>query len=81
MAISDETVFENNPGERTVVETGPGESDVTLRYGGINLPGGSETASVFRGWPVLEQLPTKGAEADIFIVESYGTKCVLKLYR
>ena len=37
--------------------------------------------SVFRGMPIVEQLPTKGAEADIFIVNEAGERRVLKLYR
>ncbi|MDR1977745.1 MAG: protein kinase [Synergistaceae bacterium] len=35
----------------------------------------------FRGWTILEQLPTKGAEADIYLVRVEQTPCVLKLYR
>jgi serine/threonine protein kinase len=41
---------------------------------------------LFRGWRVVDQLPTKGAEADIYLVSTnsaqYGQDlCVLKLYR
>jgi serine/threonine protein kinase len=36
---------------------------------------------LFRGWRILEQLPTRGAEADIFIARAYGERHVLKLYR
>jgi tRNA A-37 threonylcarbamoyl transferase component Bud32 len=36
---------------------------------------------IFRGWPVLSQLPTKGAEADIFQVKTEDATRVLKLYR
>jgi Ser/Thr protein kinase RdoA (MazF antagonist) len=36
---------------------------------------------MFRSWPVLEQLPTGGAEADIYIVGTALEKRVLKLYR
>jgi serine/threonine protein kinase len=81
MAVSDETVFENGTDERTIVERGAGDPGVTLRYGEISPSAEPGMMRSFRGWPVLEQLPTKGAEADIFIVETYGTKCVLKLYR
>jgi tRNA A-37 threonylcarbamoyl transferase component Bud32 len=35
----------------------------------------------FRGMAILEPLPTKGAEADIFIVEASGERRILKLYR
>jgi serine/threonine protein kinase len=35
----------------------------------------------FRSWPVLEQLPTRGAEADIYVVGTAREKRVLKLYR
>jgi serine/threonine protein kinase len=71
----------------------PQDSEVTLRYGaaGMNAP---ETprgfifpgeGSFFRGWRILEQLPTQGAEADIYLVQAEGERkedrCVLKLYR
>jgi tRNA A-37 threonylcarbamoyl transferase component Bud32 len=55
-------------------------SDVTLIYTGISEET-STAANNFRGWRVLEQLPTKGAEADIFIVSASGERRVLKLYR
>lgn len=35
----------------------------------------------FAGWKVLEQFPTRGAEADVFLVEKGSEKRVLKLYR
>jgi serine/threonine protein kinase len=81
MVISDETVLENCSNECTIIEMSAGDSDATLRYGGISPSAGHGEMNTFRGWPVIEQLPTKGAEADIFIVETYGTKCALKLYR
>jgi serine/threonine protein kinase len=36
---------------------------------------------LFRGWRILEQLPTRGAEADLYITRAYGERHVLKLYR
>ena len=35
----------------------------------------------FRGWKILESLPTKGSEADIYLTDAGGEKRVLKLYR
>ncbi|MDR3255599.1 MAG: protein kinase [Synergistaceae bacterium] len=46
--------------------------------GALNTP---NLPILFRGWRLLEQLPTRGAEADIFIARAYGERCVLKLYR
>jgi serine/threonine protein kinase len=37
--------------------------------------------SPFRGWSIQEQLPTKGAEADLYLVQMGKERCVLKLYR
>ncbi|MDR1965845.1 MAG: protein kinase, partial [Synergistaceae bacterium] len=57
-------------------------AEETLIYGGPAHSG--ETSGKpgdFRGWQVTEQLPTKGAEADIYIVLASGAKRVLKLYR
>ncbi|MDR3321454.1 MAG: protein kinase, partial [Synergistaceae bacterium] len=67
----------------TTAETlGTGEMNHTgLGFGGFYPP---EVPRIFRGWTVLEQLPTRGAEADIYIVSAQGNRenfCVLKLYR
>ncbi|MDR0654517.1 MAG: hypothetical protein LBG12_14595, partial [Synergistaceae bacterium] len=35
----------------------------------------------FRGWKILESLPTKGSEADIYLAAANGGKRVLKLSR
>jgi serine/threonine protein kinase len=81
MAAPYETEFET-PGEATVREDRASSSETTLVYGapvaGFGVPG---PASVFRGMRIAEHLPTKGAEADIYVVESCGELRVLKLYR
>ena len=60
----------------------PRDPAATLRY---TAPGAEPTEAfglrTFRGWPILEQLPTKGAEADIYIVLVGDQRRVLKLYR
>jgi serine/threonine protein kinase len=58
------------------------ETEVTLRYNGPDEKTGSVPSALnFRGWTILEQLPTKGAEADIYLVQVGQECCVLKLYR
>jgi serine/threonine protein kinase len=52
----------------------------TLRDAG-NSAGSPIAPRTFRGAQILEQLPTKGAEADIFVVDDSGEQRVLKLYR
>lgn len=37
-------------------------------------------AEGFRGWKILRQFPTRGGEADLFLVERSGETAVLKLY-
>jgi serine/threonine protein kinase len=59
---------------------------LTIRESSTGLPEGPgfadpKSGRAFRGWPILDQLPTKGAEADIFLVEAFGERRVLKLYR
>jgi serine/threonine protein kinase len=44
-------------------------------------PGGAFGLRSFRGWPILEQLPSRGAEADLYIVQAGQERQVLKLYR
>jgi serine/threonine protein kinase len=66
-------------------------SETTLRYGSPDedADSGREAAGLFalgkgnffRGWFIQEQLPTKGAEADIYLVQAEKECCVLKLYR
>ena len=82
----DATLMEMQDASPTLREAGAAESSgagqVTLR----EVPSGAEPVDVFglrtfRGWPVLSQLPTKGAEADIYIVLADDQRCVLKLYR
>jgi serine/threonine protein kinase len=65
-------------------EGGASEGDATVKssssaFSAPRISVGSWES--FRGWPILEQLPTKGAEADIYVVEAEGTPSVLKLYR
>ncbi|MDR1651469.1 MAG: protein kinase [Synergistaceae bacterium] len=61
---------------------GADSSDITQIYG---APYGGQVFTgalgTFRGWTVLQQLPTKGAEADIYVVSRQGANRVLKLYR
>ncbi|MDR1874782.1 MAG: protein kinase [Synergistaceae bacterium] len=70
--------------ERTVQEDGTR----TIREGEIEKsPAGGYFARIdgrrtFRGdYTILEQLPTKGAEADIYLLEREGERHILKLYR
>ena len=42
---------------------------------------GAGAGSTFQGYRVVRQLPTKGSEADIFVVEKDGTQYILKQYR
>jgi serine/threonine protein kinase len=67
--------------------------DVTERYGDSTVKLGARSRGnvagiieSFRGWRVVDQLPTKGAEADIYLVSAGDARggsdlCVLKLYR
>ncbi|MDR3332020.1 MAG: protein kinase [Synergistaceae bacterium] len=57
------------------------EGDSTIKIASSRPAGVSGLLESFRGWPVLEQLPTKGAEADIYLVLAGDSRCVLKLYR
>ncbi|MDR2180409.1 MAG: protein kinase [Synergistaceae bacterium] len=50
-------------------------------FSSLNVPVLSDKGASFRGWAILEQLPTKGAEADIYLVQVGEERCVLKLYR
>ncbi|MDR2179013.1 MAG: protein kinase [Synergistaceae bacterium] len=78
------------PGDSHNGDSSLGEA--TLRYGAPDENGGSrdlKTANslifgkdgTFRGWTIQEQLPTKGAEADLYRVQTEQECCVLKLYR
>jgi serine/threonine protein kinase len=77
----DVTVTIAETADATLRETpGDANSDATIVYAGIaSVP--YEAVNNFRGWQITEQLPTKGAEADIFIVDASGKRRVLKLYR
>lgn len=77
--MNDATLRENLPAEATLRETPP---DVTIREGTPASSPTIEGRSTFRGLTILEQLPTRGAEADIFLLkDGAGEKCILKLYR
>ncbi|NLE28008.1 MAG: serine/threonine protein kinase, partial [Clostridiaceae bacterium] len=49
------------------------------------FPSGEEavlgTLQTFRGYRVLESLPSSGAESDIHVIDCGGERRVLKLYR
>ena len=44
-------------------------------------PGGANVGANFQGYRIVRQLPTKGSEADIFVVEKDATQYILKQYR
>ncbi|MDR1621057.1 MAG: protein kinase family protein, partial [Synergistaceae bacterium] len=78
------------PAEAGACATIEADSEATLRYGApsarVESPSWAGSAlfgkeASFRGWTILEQLPTKGAEADIYLVQAGRERCVLKLYR
>jgi serine/threonine protein kinase len=94
----DATLREDPTGSLTIRETGlsPAETDATrpdAAYGAVTVKqdadphrGIAGIPESFRGWRVVDQLPTKGAEADLYIVSTGGALngrdlCVLKLYR
>ncbi|MDR1730659.1 MAG: protein kinase [Synergistaceae bacterium] len=70
-------------------EAGPPAGELTVREGTLASPDEPSPSGIakidgretFRGYAVLEQLPTKGAEADIYILEREGERHILKLYR
>ena len=72
-------------GERTLREGAP-EVFSSVPLSASAHPSEQET---FRGYTILEQLPTKGAEADIYLVRTQGIQAgegdaertILKLYR
>jgi serine/threonine protein kinase len=69
--------------ESTIVETPGSSPDATIQYGAPEPDKDAPRANLgnFRGWNVAEPLPTRGAEADIYIVEAGGERRILKLYR
>ena len=76
--MSDETVREEQNAtmreERNAAET-IREGQTSIGSGGIGV------GSVFQGYCVVRQLPTKGSEADIFVGEKDAAQYILKLYR
>jgi serine/threonine protein kinase len=80
MAQPDVTLTDGAQDAPTIIET-QRETDATL-VEGVSL--GREALGElreFRGLKILEQLPTKGSEADIYLTAGDGEKRVLKLYR
>ncbi|MDR1979104.1 MAG: protein kinase [Synergistaceae bacterium] len=90
------TLAENPSGSRGSSAAGSSparDPEATLRYGapdGDLTPEAERSSSgflslgkgkLFRDWTILEQLPTRGAEADIYLAEAGRERCVLKLYR
>ena len=54
----------------------------TLREGQTTAgPGDASVGANFQGYHIVRQLPTKGSEADIFIVEKNARQYILKQYR
>lgn len=70
---NDRTILEN---DRTIAEA-HGRA-VAESSAGTTTP---QAFQSFRRYTVCEQLPSPGAEADIYIVQDAGTRYVLKLYR
>jgi tRNA A-37 threonylcarbamoyl transferase component Bud32 len=81
---TDTTLRDQDDVERVTIREGADFDPVNPRSAGFSPP---ESPRVFRGWIILEQLPTRGAEADIYIVsartalENRENRRVLKLYR
>ena len=40
--------------------------------------GGASVSATFQGYRIVRQLPTKGSEADIFVVEKDAAQYILK---
>ncbi|MDR1134446.1 MAG: protein kinase, partial [Synergistaceae bacterium] len=77
MAQSDVTLFDETP---TIIES-PRENDATLVQPALPMRAALGVLREFRGWQIIEQLPTKGSEADIYLAVTDSGKRVLKLYR
>ena len=78
MAQSDLTLLDAALNAPTIVEP-PRDADATLVQPVAR--GALGVLREFRWWKILEQLPTKGSEADIYLADADGEKRVLKLYR
>jgi serine/threonine protein kinase len=82
MAETDVTLKDTASESPTIRESAArSDSEATLVYGAPVWAGASGVGNSFRGWNIIEQLPTKGAEADIFIAGVSGERRILKLYR
>ena len=71
MAQADVTLTDDAPGARTIIEQSR-DADATLVQ---PAAGGREVLGVireFRWWKILESLPTKGSEADIYLADAGG---------
>ena len=76
--MSDKTVRE----EQNATVREEQNAAATRREGqGSAGSGGVGVGSVFLGYRVVRQLPTKGSEADIFVIEKDAAQYILKLYR
>ena len=76
--MSDETVRED---QNTTVREEQNAAATRREGQGSAGSGGVGVGSVFLGYRVVRQLPTKGSEADIFVVEKDSEQYILKLYR
>ncbi|MBN2824944.1 MAG: protein kinase, partial [Campylobacterales bacterium] len=76
--MSNKTVIESSiNSSQTVIEGSP----KTIIEGSSPTPKSSLHLSSFHDYTILEQFPTAGSEADIYLVEKEEQKYVLKLYR
>ena len=74
--ISGEATLKEQPDASSTHYERPGapDPDAALKLEPAETPGPSHQPiqpfglETFRNWPILEQLPTQGAEADIYIV-------------
>ena len=76
--MSDETVRED---QNATVREGQNAAATIREEQDSAGTGGVGVGSIFQGYHVVRQLPTKGSEADIFVVEKDSTQYILKLYR
>ncbi len=50
-------------------------ASATIREGqDVSAPGNTGASSIFQDYRIVEQLPAKGSEADIFIMEREGRR-------
>ena len=76
--MADETIRE----DQNATVRAEQNTAATLREGQAAAgTGGAGVGSAFQGYRIVRQLPTKGSEADIFVVEKDGTQYILKQCR